>query len=119
MASRRGALIGCAILSIAIQFSFSMLNGLIASSLGAGTSLAAWAFGWPLAKLVATLPISFGGIGVREASLAGLMTPLGYGAAGVVAASLVWQTIQIAAGVLGALAQSFGKPAFAAEASRG
>lgn len=105
MSARRGALIGCALMSIAVQFVFAVMNAMIAQSLGAGTSTAAWVFAWPLAKLVATLPISFGGLGVREASIAGLMTPLGYEAAGVIAASLVWQTIQFATGGLGALAQ--------------
>lgn len=106
MAARRGALVGCAILSVSVQLVFALLNGLIAQNLGAGTTLASWAFAWPLAKLVATLPVSFGGLGVREASLAGLMAPLGYPAAGVVAASLVWQTIQFAAGGVGAVAQA-------------
>lgn len=119
MAMRRGALIGCAVMSVLIQFAFAMMNGAIAAGLGAGTSPAAWAFAWPLAKLIATLPISFGGIGVREASIAGLMAPLGYPAAGVVAASLVWQTIQIAAGMLGALAQIIGKPDAKGEAIHG
>lgn len=108
MSTRRGALVWCALLSIGVQFAFAALNGLIAQDLGAGTSLAAWVFAWPLAKLVATLPISFGGLGVREASLVGIMAPLGYPAAGVVAASLVWQTIQFAAGAIGALAQVVG-----------
>lgn len=121
MAARRGALIGCAFLSVGVQFAFALLNGIIAQNLGAGTSLAAWAFAWPLAKLVATLPISLGGLGVREASLAGLMAPLGYPAAGVVAASLVWQTIQFAAGGVGAIAQTLGARAapVPAEASHG
>jgi uncharacterized protein (TIRG00374 family) len=105
MASRRGALVGCAAISIIVQFAFALMNALIAQNIGAGTSVAAWIFAWPLAKLVATLPISFGGLGVREASIAGLMAPLGYEAAGVVAASLIWQTIQFATGGLGALAQ--------------
>lgn len=108
LASRRGVIVACAIVSIFVQFAFALMNGLIAQNLGAGTSLAAWVFAWPLAKLVATLPISFGGVGVREASIAGLMTPLGYAAAGVVAASLVWQSIQIAAGLLGGAVQGFG-----------
>lgn len=104
MSTRRGALIGCAAISIIVQFGFSIMNALIAQNIGAGTSIAAWVFAWPLAKLVATLPISFGGLGVREASIAGLMSPLGYQTTGVVAASLVWQTIQFATGGLGALA---------------
>lgn len=119
MASRRGALIGCAAISVAVQLAFALMNGAIAADLGAGTSLAAWVFGWPLAKLVATLPISFGGVGVREASIAGLMAPLGYPAAGVVAASLVWQTIQISAGLLGAAMQGWRTPVKTAEANNG
>lgn len=108
MSKRRVALLGCAALSILIQFSFALMNGVIAQSIGAGTTFAAWVFAWPLAKLVATAPISFGGLGVREASLAGLMTPLGYDAAAIVAASLIWQTIQFAAGAIGGLAQIVG-----------
>jgi len=109
LARRPAALFGCALISFGVQFGFAVLNALIAQNLGAGTSIASWVFAWPLAKLVATLPISFGGLGVREASLAGLMAPLGYPAAGVVAASLAWQTIQYAAGGLGALAQGLSK----------
>ncbi len=121
MAERRGMLLACALLSIGIQFVFALMNGVIAHNLGAGTSLASWVFAWPLAKIIATLPISFGGIGVREASLAGLMTPMGYEVAGVVAASLVWQTILIAGGGVGAFAQLFGRrrDAVGAEASHG
>lgn len=121
LSAKPGVLVGCALMSFGVQFAFALLNGLIAQDLGAGTSLSSWVFAWPLAKLIATLPISFGGLGVREASLAGLMTPLGYPAAGVVAASLVWQTIQYAAGGIGALAQMAGRnstPA-AAETNRG
>ena len=105
MSSRRGALFGCAAISIIVQLAFSSMNAVIAQNIGAQTSIAAWVFAWPLAKLVATLPISFGGLGVREASIAGLMAPLGYPAAGVIAASLIWATIQFATGALGALAQ--------------
>ncbi|MEK7266436.1 MAG: lysylphosphatidylglycerol synthase transmembrane domain-containing protein [Pseudomonadota bacterium] len=108
MSTRRGAVFGCAVISIVVQLGFAMMNGLIAQNIGAGTSIAAWVFAWPLAKLVATLPISFGGLGVREASIAGLMTPLGYQATGVIAASLVWQTIQFATGAIGALAHLVG-----------
>lgn len=106
-ASRRRAFAICAVLSVVIQASFATLNGLIAVDLGSDAPVAAWIFAWPLAKLVATLPISFGGLGVREASLVGLLTPLGYDSAGVVAAGLVWQSIQFAGAGLGALMQIF------------
>lgn len=121
LADRRGALVGCAAISIVVQAGFALLNALIARDIGVGSSFAAWLFAWPLAKLVATLPISFGGLGVREASIASLMAPLGYPAAGVVAASLIWQTILYAAGAIGALAQSIKVDAVTgqAEASHG
>lgn len=105
MSGRRVALFGCAAISIFVQLAFAAMNAVIAQNIGAQTSIAAWVFAWPLAKLIATLPISFGGLGVREASIAGLMAPLGYPAAGVVAASLIWQTIQFSTGALGAIAQ--------------
>lgn len=111
MSGRPGGLFACLALSLLIQGSFALMNGVIAQNIGAGTSLAAWMFAWPLAKIIATLPISFGGLGVREASLAGLMTPMGYGAAGVIAASLVWESILFAAGAVGAMAQSIGRRA--------
>lgn len=119
MSLRRGALIGCALISIGVQFAFAVMNALIAQSIGAGTSIASWVFAWPLAKLVATLPVSFGGLGVREASIAGLMTPMGYDAAGVIAASLTWQTIQFATGAIGALAHVIGRRQKGAAAGAG
>ena len=109
MATRRGVLIGCILLSVAVQLAFACMNALIAIQIGVAAPVAAWVFAWPLAKLIATLPISFGGLGVREASLAGLMAPLGYPAAGVVAASLIWQTVLYAGGALGAAAQFVGR----------
>ncbi len=115
VAARPATLIGCAALSICIQTSFAALNAMLAAGIGAGTTLAMWMFAWPLAKLVATLPISFGGLGVREAGIAGLMAPLGVGGAGVIAASLCWQTILWATGVLGALVQIFWRRSEAAQ----
>lgn len=113
MASRRVTLLGCIMLSGLIQLSFALMNGAIAKNIGVDAPLAAWVFAWPLAKLVATLPVSFGGLGVREASIAGLLTPMGHEAAGVIAASLIWQTIQYAGALIGALAQSISAPTIA------
>ena len=107
LAGRRSALFLCVALSIAIQLTFAIMNGLIATNIGAGTSLASWIFAWPLAKLIATLPLSFGGLGVREASIAGLMTPMGYEASSVIAASLIWQSVLYAGGATGVIVQSF------------
>lgn len=95
---------GCFLLSIGIQCGFILLNVMFARGIGLELSLAAWFFAWPLAKLIAVAPISIAGLGVREASLAGLLAPFGGNAALVVAASLLWQTILWAGGLLGGLA---------------
>lgn len=110
MSSRRGLLLFCAALSLTIQAGFALMTAILASSLGTDAPLAAWFFAWPLAKLIATLPISLGGLGVREASLSGLMVSLGIASAGVIAAGLVWQTILWAAGAVGALIQILWPP---------
>ena len=101
---RPGALMLALTLSVAVQAGFVWLTITIAEAIGVDAPRAAWFFAWPLAKLLAVLPISLAGIGVREASLAALLTPFGAPAASVVAASLIWQAVLFAAGILGALA---------------
>ncbi len=59
-----------------------------------------WLFAWPLAKLAALLPLTQGGIGVREAALVALLTPFGAASHLVLAAGLVWESVIIAGGLL-------------------
>ncbi len=92
------------LLSVGIQAAFVGLFIWLASSAGVEAPAGAWFFAWPLAKILAVLPISLGGIGLREATLAGLMAPFGAAAAPVVAASLIWQAVLIVAGLIGAAA---------------
>jgi uncharacterized membrane protein YbhN (UPF0104 family) len=67
--------------------------------------LRVWLFAWPLAKLAAVLPLTQGGMGVREAALVALLTPFGAPGALVLAAGLVWEGVIIAGGLLsGAIA---------------
>jgi len=91
------------ILSLAIQGSFVLLNAWIGRSVGIDVPLAVWFLTWPLAKTAGLLPISLGGLAVREASLATLLLPFGVPAAQAVVASLLWQTVLIAGGLLGGL----------------
>ena len=51
-----------------------------------------------LAKVVALLPISLGGIGLREVALATFLAPFGVPAALAVAQSLVWESILVVVG---------------------
>ena len=92
------------LLSISIQAAFVVLFISLANSAGVSAPASVWFFAWPLAKILAVLPISLGGIGLREATLAGLMVPFGVSAAPVVAASLIWQLVLIMAGLVGAVA---------------
>lgn len=93
----------CLGLSMIVQSAFIGLNSALATSSGIHVSPAAWFFAWPLSKLIATLPISMGGLGVREASLAALLRQFGAVPAQVVAVGLLWQTILYASGLFGGL----------------
>jgi len=75
------------------------LNILLAEQIGIEASASLWFFAWPLAKLIAMAPISLGGIGVREAAIAGLMSPFGIKPALVVAQSLCWEAVLIISGL--------------------
>jgi uncharacterized membrane protein YbhN (UPF0104 family) len=89
-------------LSLAIQSLFIWLSARLGHAVGLDVALAVWFFAWPLAKVVAVLPISLNGLGVRESSLAALMVPFGADAAQVVAAGLLWQAVMFGAGAVGA-----------------
>lgn len=88
-------------LSVIVQGLFVVLNARLGSYTGAGVSLPAWLLAWPLAKLVALVPVSLGGIGVREAALVGFLRPFGAPPGAVVAAGLLWQTVLATGGLVG------------------
>jgi glycosyltransferase 2 family protein len=116
MATEKGRLGLCLLLSIAVQSAFIAATIRLADIAGVVAPVAAWFFAWPLSKLIATLPISVAGLGVREASLAGFLAPFGAPAASVVGIGLLWQTVQIAGGLIGATivflsARALGTPA--------
>lgn len=91
------------LMSTAIQTVLIWLSVQLAEAVGVHLPFAAWMFAWPLAKIVATLPLSLGGLGVRESSLAALLVPFGAAAAPVVASGLVWQAVLWLTGLFGAL----------------
>jgi uncharacterized membrane protein YbhN (UPF0104 family) len=90
-------------LSLLIQGSFVLLNAWLGRSIGIQVDLSVWFLIWPLAKIASLLPISLGGLAVREASLAALLLPFGVPLARSVVCSLLWQTVLIAGGLLGGL----------------
>src|ERR1700733_10106842 len=86
-----------------IQATFLILTARLAVACGLVLPLRVWLFAWPLAKLAAVLPLTQGGIGVREAALVALLAP--FGAAGhlVLAAGLAWEGVIVAGGVIAGL----------------
>lgn len=88
------------LLGTGIQLTFLILTALLAVSCGLFLPLKVWLFAWPLAKLAALLPLTQGGIGVREAALVLLLSPFGAPGQLVLAAGLVWEGIVIAGGLI-------------------
>jgi uncharacterized protein (TIRG00374 family) len=100
MSRRRRVLILGWLLGTAIQTSFLLLTAQVAEFCGLKLPLSVWLFAWPLAKLAAVLPLTQGGIGVREAALVALLAPFGAPGPLVLAASLVWEAVVIAGGLI-------------------
>lgn len=88
---------------VAVQSSFVMLTAVLAQACGLHLRLRVWFLAWPLAKLAALIPLSQGGLGVREAALAALLVPFGAPAALTVAVGLVWQTVIYTGGLISGL----------------
>ncbi|HEY2804498.1 MAG TPA: lysylphosphatidylglycerol synthase transmembrane domain-containing protein [Gemmatimonadales bacterium] len=88
-------------ISITIQSLFVLLNVWIGGQIGITLALPLWFMAWPLAKVAGLMPISLGGLAVRDATFGALLVPLGVPMARGVVAALVWQTVMIAGGLLG------------------
>lgn len=91
------------LLGTSVQGTYVLLTALLGISCGLTLPLRVWLFAWPLAKIVAVLPITQGGIGVREAALVVLLAPFGAPAAQVLATGIVWEGVIITAGLLAGL----------------
>lgn len=90
-------------MSLCIQGSFVLLNRMLGQAIGIDVPLSVWFLVWPLAKVAGLMPISLGGLAVREATLAALLAPFGVPFAVGVVCSLLWQTVLIVGGLLGGL----------------
>jgi glycosyltransferase 2 family protein len=88
------------LMGTSVQTSFLLLTALLAEYCGLKLPLSVWLFAWPLAKLVAVLPLTQGGIGLREAALVALLSPLGAPGPLVLAAGLVWEAVVIVGGLI-------------------
>ncbi len=98
----RGAAIAIAFaVTTLVQSAFVLSNVWMAGALGLDIGIAPWFMAWPLSKIISILPISLGGIGVREAALVSLLGPYGAPSAVVFASGLLWQGVLITSGLLG------------------
>jgi glycosyltransferase 2 family protein len=90
-----------ALVTVVVQSAFVMVNVWMAGDLGLDVGIAPWFVAWPLSKIIAILPISLGGLGVREAALVSLLAPYGASSARVFVSGLLWQGVLMASGLLG------------------
>src|SRR5713101_5101963 len=88
------------LLGTSVQGTYVLLTALLGITCGLGLPLRVWLFAWPLAKIAAVMPITQGGIGVREAALVVLLAPFGAPASQVLATGIVWEGIIIVGGLL-------------------
>ena len=86
------------------QGSFIWLTSRVADSTGLHLLFRAWLFAWPLAKLSAIIPITQGGIGVREAALVILLIPFGAPKVKTAAVGLAWEAVIFSGGLIAGLA---------------
>jgi hypothetical protein len=89
------------LITFAVQSSFVMTNVWLARQVGVGATVAAWFVAWPLAKLISIIPLSIGGIGVREAALVALLAPYGASEDAVFASGVLWQGVLLVTGLVG------------------
>jgi uncharacterized membrane protein YbhN (UPF0104 family) len=99
--ARPSRLVACLVIGMGVQALFLVLNSQLGLATGVQVGFGAWFFAWPLSKLVATLPISLAGLGVREAALVAFLRPFGAAPADVMAAGLLWQGALFTGGALG------------------
>jgi uncharacterized protein (TIRG00374 family) len=84
----RTTLLGAVALSVLIQGMYAALYALVSQGLGIPISVLYFILFLPLVNVVMLVPISFGGLGLREAVMVVLFTEVGVPAADVLAVSL-------------------------------
>ncbi len=104
MARRPGAVFTALVLALSTQIVFIVLNTVLAEACGLHLAFRIWLFAWPLAKLSAAIPLTQGGIGLREAALAALLLPFGAPAVLSVAAGIAWEAVVVGGGLIAGIA---------------
>lgn len=104
MYSHPGRMFLCFTLGVILQVSQIAINYWLGEASGLHIAFGLWLFAWPLAKLSALVPITQGGIGVREAALVALLAPFGAPPVQTAAVGLIFQAIVIGGGLIGGIA---------------
>ncbi|MFM8497081.1 MAG: lysylphosphatidylglycerol synthase transmembrane domain-containing protein [Planctomycetia bacterium] len=89
--------------SLVVQMGGAITVALVARGLGVTLPLSVWFAVVPLVALAMVLPISIGGVGVREGGLAFLLAPAGVAPERAVAIGLLWFLTTIGGGLIGGL----------------
>jgi uncharacterized membrane protein YbhN (UPF0104 family) len=90
----------CLGLGVVLQLCQVGINFWLGVACGMHVAFGVWLFAWPLAKLSALLPVTQGGIGVREAALVGLLLPFGAPPVLSAAAGVVFEAITTIGGLI-------------------
>ena len=104
MAARPQLVLAALCMALVVQSGFIILTAVLADAAGLHLAFQAWLFAWPMAKISAVVPLTQGGIGVREAALVGLLLPFGAPAAKTAAVGFAWEGVIIVGGLIGGLA---------------
>jgi uncharacterized protein (TIRG00374 family) len=101
LGQRPGRLVSALLLGMLLQGLLVMLNAWLGDVVGIHISPVVWLFVWPLAKIAAILPVTQGGIGVREGALVILFQPFGVPAAEAMATGLIFTAVVMTGGLIG------------------
>lgn len=102
--SNPGRLASALLLGMLLQILLVLLNAWLGDVVGIHISPVVWLFVWPLAKIAAILPVTQGGIGVREGALVILFQPFGVPAANAMATGLIFTAVVMMGGLIGGAA---------------
>jgi len=99
-----GRMVAALLLGMLLQGLLVLLNAWLGDVVGIHISPVIWLFVWPLAKIAAILPVTQGGIGVREGALVILFQPFGVPAAAAMATGLIFTSVVMTGGLIGGAA---------------
>ncbi len=100
LARRPGRMASALLLGMLLQTLLTVMNAWLGDAVGIRISVVVWLFVWPLAKIAAVVPVTQGGIGVREAAIVALFQPFHVTSAQAMATGLVFEGVVILGGLL-------------------